>query len=139
MPPVSLPAVATPALLTSIRAHPHLPQHTWYFIAGVTLSVINRPDEIPKVFKYAINNGAGSMDTKPQHDEQLLIARKLREALVKAAPIGGLPKVQSTILRVRIEISRLWSISYGIELMELWIGDQCPLLSQIRNSALSTR
>ena len=79
------------------------------------------------------------MDTKPQHDEQLLIARKLREALVKAAPIGGLPKVQSTILRVRIEISRLWSISYGIELMELWIGDQCPLLSQIRNSALSTR
>ena len=92
MSPISLPAIATPALLSSIRAHPQLPLQTWYFITGVTLSVLNRPDEIPKVFQYALEKGAGRTDTKPEHEERLEIARKMREALVKAAPIGGLPK-----------------------------------------------
>ena len=97
MPPATLPAIITPVLLSSIRGHPQLPLHSWYFIAGVTLSVINRPDEIPIVFKYAIEQGAGRCDSKPGHDEQLQIARKMREALVKAAPIGGLPKVMNDI------------------------------------------
>lgn len=87
-------ALATPAFLSSIRAHPMLPAHTWYFIAGVTLSVLNRPEEIGKVFTYAIEKGPRpDEDAKPSHDEQLKIVRKMREALVKAAPIGGLPKV----------------------------------------------
>ena len=51
------------------------------------------PHEIPTVFKDAIEKGAGSCDVKPGHKEQLEIARKMREALLKAAPIGGLPKV----------------------------------------------
>lgn len=94
MSPTTLPAIATPALLSSIRAHPQLPLHTWYFIAGVTLSVLNRPDEIPKVFRYAVEKGVGrAADGKPpKHEEQLEVARKMREALVKTAPIGGLPK-----------------------------------------------
>ena len=91
MPPVS--SVITPALLSSIRAQPHLPHHAWYFVTGVTLSVLNLPHEIPHVFRHAIDKGPGSRDSKPEHDEQLEIARKMREALVKAAPIGGLPKV----------------------------------------------
>lgn len=90
MPPVS---VITPALLASIRGQPHLPRHAWYFLTGVTLSVLNLPNEIATVFKHAIEKGPGSCDTKPGHDEQLEIVRKMREALVKAAPIGGLPKV----------------------------------------------
>ncbi|KAI9817747.1 MAG: hypothetical protein M1827_000866 [Pycnora praestabilis] len=97
MPPVSLPAIVTPALLSSIRGHPQLPKHSWYFIAGVTLSVINRPDEIPKVFKYAIDHGIGHSDSKPEHDEQLKIARKMREALTKSAAIEGLPKTKLII------------------------------------------
>ena len=90
MPPVS---VITPALLSSIRGHPHLPRHAWYFLTGVTLSVLNSPHEIPTVYKYAIEKGAGNCDMKPGPDEQLEISRKMREALVKATPIGGLPKV----------------------------------------------
>lgn len=90
MPPVS---VITSALLSSIRGQPHLPRHAWYLVTGVTLSVLNLPHEIPTVFKHAIEYGPGSCDTKPGHDEQLEIARKMRDALVKAAPIGGLPKV----------------------------------------------
>ncbi|KAI9806067.1 MAG: hypothetical protein M1833_004474 [Piccolia ochrophora] len=95
-----LPPIATPTLLSSLRTHPHLPSHTWYFIAGVTLSVLNRPEEIPTVFRYALDTGAGAHPSPapPPHAEQLVIARKLREALVKAAPIGGLPKVTPPLL-----------------------------------------
>lgn len=97
MPPLNhLPAIITPSLIASIRGHPQLPRHSWYFIAGVTLSVINRPDEIPKVFKFAIEQGVGPTENiKPAHPEQLQIARKLREGLIKSAAIVGLPKVCS--------------------------------------------
>ena len=90
---MALPSLVTPALLTSIRGQPQLPAHSWYFIAGVTLSVLNRPDEIATVFKHAIERGPGSLDMTPDHEEKVQITRKLREALVKTAPIGGLPKV----------------------------------------------
>ena len=99
MPPVNLlPAIVTPALLSSIRGQPHLPHHSWYFIAGVTLSVLNRPDEIANVFQCALETGAGKAVARPEQEEQLQIARKMREALVKAAPIGGLPKVWWTLV-----------------------------------------
>ena len=92
MPP-HLPSLLTPALLAAIRGQPHLPSHAWYFVAGVTLSVLNRPDDIADVFKHALEKGPTRLDTKPGRDEQLVMARKMREALVKAAAIGGLPKV----------------------------------------------
>jgi hypothetical protein len=88
-----LPPLITPALLAAIRSQPHLPSHAWYFVTGVTLSILNRPDEIPRVFSHALEKGPARSDAVPGHDEQLVIARKLREALVKAAAIGGLPKV----------------------------------------------
>ncbi|MCJ1316520.1 hypothetical protein MMC15_001841 [Xylographa vitiligo] len=101
MPPVKLPAFVTPALLSSIRGHPQLPHHSWYFIAGVTLSVLNRPDEIANVFRHALETGPGRIDGKPEHDEQLQMARKMREALVKAAPIGGLPKAINALFALK--------------------------------------
>jgi hypothetical protein len=88
-----LPALITPALLTSIRTHPNLPSQTWYFITGVTLSVLNRPEEIPKVFEHAIAHPDRSSGVKDEHADQLRIARRMREALIKVAVIGGLPKV----------------------------------------------
>ena len=93
MAPPSLPRIISPALLRYLHGHPQLPTHAWYFIAGVTLSVINRPDEIPIVFEHALERGGGKEDIKPEHTEQLMIARKMREGLVKSAAIGGLPKV----------------------------------------------
>ena len=93
-------AVITPALLAALRSHPQLPRHSWYFVAGVTLSALNRPDEIPSVFTYAIEHGidgAAAATRPPEHDERLVIARKLREGLVKSAAIVGLPKVCATL------------------------------------------
>ncbi len=89
----SLPAIITPTLLSSIRSHPSLPGHTWYFIAAITLSQLNRPDEIPKVYQHALHHGPSAADSLPSQDEKLAISRRMREALIKIAPVGGVPKV----------------------------------------------
>ncbi|KAL8682160.1 MAG: hypothetical protein Q9186_001781 [Xanthomendoza sp. 1 TL-2023] len=73
-------------LLSSIRLTPHLPPQSWYLVAGVTLSTLNKPDEIPHVFQHAIEEDGGSAAA------QINIVRRMREALVKASAIGGLPK-----------------------------------------------
>ena len=89
-----LPRIVSPALLSYLRGHPQLPTHSWFFIAGVTLSVLNRPDEIPIVLQRALDPGGAKQDAKMEHAEQLMIARKMREGLIKSAAIGGLPKVR---------------------------------------------
>jgi len=93
MPPLA--SIINPSYLASLRSHPGLPRHTWYFIAGVTLSTLNRPDEIGTVFKYALERGVHPEDDGPIRDEaeKLKIARRMREALVKSSAIIGLPKV----------------------------------------------
>ena len=88
-----VPGVITPALLSSIRKHPNLPSNTWYFIAATTLTLLNRPDEIPKVYRCAIGSGLDHGDLSPGLDERVIISRRMREALVKAAAVGGVPKV----------------------------------------------
>ncbi|KAL8774691.1 MAG: hypothetical protein Q9209_000630 [Squamulea sp. 1 TL-2023] len=82
-------------MVSSIRLTPHLPPQSWYLIAGVTLSTLNKPDEIPHVFQDAIERDGGSQQT------QLDIARRMREALVKAAAIGGLPKSINALLALK--------------------------------------
>lgn len=95
-----LPSIITPSLLHVLRAYPHLPSNSWYFITGVTLSILNRPDEIPKVFQHAIEKGTS--DKTFRQDEQLRIARRMREALVKAAAIGlAKSKVQESTVEDR--------------------------------------
>lgn len=94
-------AIITPSLLASIRRHPNLPRNTWYFVAATALSILNRPDEIHKVYKHAIENGPSHVDIVPSLDEQLRITRRMREALVKAAAIGGLPKTINSLLELK--------------------------------------
>ncbi|KAL8902097.1 MAG: hypothetical protein Q9192_000164 [Flavoplaca navasiana] len=74
------------SLLSSIRLTPHLPPNSWYIVSSVTLSMLNKPDEVQHVFKYALEKDG--VNTQKQLD----IARRIREALVKSAAIGGLPK-----------------------------------------------
>jgi len=93
MPP--LPKLLTLSYLSSVRAYPGLPKNTWYFIAGVTLSTLNRPEEIGSLLSYALEKGVGPQDDGPMQDEKekMLVARRMREALVKSIAIVGLPKV----------------------------------------------
>jgi len=86
-----LAPIITPALLSTIRRYPNLPRNTWYFVAATTLSIINRPDEIPQIYKHALDEPT---DSGPGLEEQLAITRRIREALIKSAAVGGLPKVK---------------------------------------------
>jgi hypothetical protein len=89
--------ILTPALLTAIRNHPNLPRNSWYFIAATTLSAINRPDEVPNVLKNAIEERLDAANEGVTgRDEQRRITRRLREALVKASAVVGMPKVGTT-------------------------------------------
>lgn len=85
--------ILTPTLLAAIRKQPNLPRNTWYFITATTLSALNRPDEVPGVYRDAVKAHTSIAGATPGHDEQLGISRRLREALIKASAVGGLPKV----------------------------------------------
>ncbi|KAL2259555.1 hypothetical protein VTK26DRAFT_6727 [Humicola hyalothermophila] len=97
----SLPGIVTPALLSSIRSRPNLPTHTWYIIAATTLSQLNRPDEIQKVYQHALDHGPGQADAVPSHDEKMSISRRMREALIKVAAVGGVPRTINALLELK--------------------------------------
>ncbi|KAK4199921.1 hypothetical protein QBC40DRAFT_77887 [Triangularia verruculosa] len=101
----SLPSIITPSLLSSIRSRPHLPVNTWYFIAATTLSQLNRPDEIQKVYLHALNQKLPDADATenavPSLDEKRDISRRIREALVKAAAVTGVPKTINALLELK--------------------------------------
>jgi len=84
---MALPTLVTPALLTALRGNVALPRGSWYFVAGVALSALNRPDEVPRVLQAALE-GEG------EHAARLRVARRMREGLVKSAAVVGLPKVR---------------------------------------------
>jgi alkylhydroperoxidase/carboxymuconolactone decarboxylase family protein YurZ len=94
--------ILTPALLATIRKQPNLPRNTWYFITATTLSALNRSDELPRVLKSAFEEGScASGDSASTHDEQLRISRRLREALLKASAVGGMPKTINALLSLK--------------------------------------
>lgn len=119
-----------PSLLSSIRLTPNLPPQSWYLIAGVALSTLNRPDDVTHVFLYAIEKDGGSAEAS------LHVARRMREALVKAAPIGGLPKVgQCFELRLYCPM-----ILFSPILVETLLTDhQCIVCAQEGNTTSSDR
>ncbi|PVH85102.1 hypothetical protein DL98DRAFT_512033 [Cadophora sp. DSE1049] len=97
--PRSLSSIITPSLLKYMQSHPHVPEQTWYFIAATTLTILNRPDEIQVVFKHALGHG---LDRLPiDHRQQVLIARRTREALLKASSVGGVPKIINALLALK--------------------------------------
>ncbi|KAI5814022.1 hypothetical protein BZA77DRAFT_319892 [Pyronema omphalodes] len=75
-----VPLLATPTFLTSLRSIPHLPAHSWYYLASVAFALLNRPAEIPHIYAYAT----------PSYDS-VTVLNHTREALLKASAIGGLP------------------------------------------------
>ncbi|CUS07054.1 unnamed protein product [Tuber aestivum] len=110
--PLSLSPIATSPLLKSLHHHPNLPIHTFYFVAAVAFSVINRPQEIPRIWEYAVEEAAipgsetegyvereliGNIIQNGERESALTIHRKLREAILKSAAIGGLPKAINSL------------------------------------------
>jgi hypothetical protein len=73
--------------LDLIRTHPSLPDDIWYFVAAAALCGLNQPQEVAELLGYCLSH------TK-DGDEQLRRVRRIREALIKSAPVVGLPKVR---------------------------------------------
>ncbi|KAJ4475762.1 hypothetical protein J3R30DRAFT_3658770 [Lentinula aciculospora] len=67
---------------------PILPVATnpWYLVSAVAFSAGNEPQAIPEVFNYALREAGG------EHDENLLLARKFRDALFKSGLTSGYAK-----------------------------------------------
>ncbi|KAI1853561.1 hypothetical protein JX266_001545 [Neoarthrinium moseri] len=97
----ALAPVMTPALLSTLRNHPGLPRHTWYIVAASALAVLNRPDEIPKIYTYVVETGSHGADLSSSPDQQLRVARRMREALIKTSAIGGVPKTINSLLSLK--------------------------------------
>lgn len=108
------PPIITASLLASLRSAPCPPQ-VWYYVTAVTLSTLNRPDEISKVLHSALKEQENTLDTSSRgivnggaiasgdetHGRQLDVARRMRESLVKSAAVVGLPKTINALLELK--------------------------------------
>jgi hypothetical protein len=116
----TVPPIITPSFLTELRAIPNLPPDVWYFVIAVVLCALNRPDEIPKIFTYALENGIGP-DGPGIIDpaEKLRFARRLREGLIKSAAVSGYPKVW--LCRSICPVCCLYISSFFLLVLTIWL------------------
>jgi hypothetical protein len=87
-----LPPIITASLLESL-SNEKLLEGLWYLIAATTLSQLNRPDQVVIVYQHAINQSTRLYHGKDLVARQMLISARIREALIKASAVSGLPKV----------------------------------------------
>ncbi|KIK54546.1 hypothetical protein GYMLUDRAFT_48676 [Collybiopsis luxurians FD-317 M1] len=68
------------------------PQNPWYILAAVSFCAGNEPQAVAELFKYVLTQ------TGDNHEERLLLARKFRDAILKAGMTCGYSKaINSTI------------------------------------------
>lgn len=86
-------SILTASRLAKLAQYPLL-ESSWYYVAAATLSVCNRPDEIPVLYKYVLEQN---------HDEkrQAVITSQIREALLKGAALAGLPKTINSLSKLK--------------------------------------
>lgn len=108
--------------------HPKL-RNIWYLLAAVTFSVCNQPQEIPKVYHYAmmLNSECEKGDLNRLADKTITMLRneavklrlsidetypratplqrqlteRFREAFIKSGPLGGLPKAINVLTKLK--------------------------------------
>lgn len=65
-------------------------RNPWFIVAAVAFSASNRSEGVPRVFEQALQDlKMGGSDKL----EELMLAKKMREALFKSGLISGYPKV----------------------------------------------
>lgn len=67
----------------------------WYIPAVVAYSASNKPDAVPFVFRFVLEE-LKAKDAPVA--EQFLLAQKMREALLKAGLTSGYPRVGGTVV-----------------------------------------
>ncbi|QLQ79018.1 hypothetical protein HG537_0B03650 [Torulaspora globosa] len=115
-------------LVSLAQFHPKL-KNIWYLIAAVTFSVCNQPQEIRKLYHYALlfNSDGEKNDVRTVADRTIDLLRneqvavrnlidelypqpsalqrqlteRFREALMKSGPLGGLPKAINVLTQLK--------------------------------------
>lgn len=148
-------------LLQLYQFHPKL-KNVWYLIAAATLSVANQPQEIPKVYHYALQMSARNADKfhvtlahrtmellshrDPEERHRLIereyqfpsakqsmVTEKLREALLKTGPLAGLPRAINGLHTLKEATpTKLQSKSTEIDPWEAAMGDEIPCPDSLR-------
>ncbi|ANZ73327.1 BA75_00376T0 [Komagataella pastoris] len=121
-------SVITPQRLVHLSTQYKSLTDSWFLISIVALNICNLPEEIPKVYHYALelyaNNGSPTIQTAErslktcqalidrrtvslefQHDTDLTrqkhVTSRVREALLKSAALGGLPKCINSMMLLK--------------------------------------
>lgn len=107
---MALPNPSATAFLDALRSQPDLPDDVWYLITATALCILNRPEHIPAIYTHAIaTHASSSSSSSPAEQEQLRIARRLREALLKTSAIGGMPKTINALQALKQAVPQsLW-------------------------------
>ncbi|KXN82618.1 hypothetical protein AN958_02469 [Leucoagaricus sp. SymC.cos] len=93
-------ALASASFLSQIKSLYPLGRSTgalptpWYIVAAVAFSASNKPQAVPQIFQYVLQELNSNQDTK---SERFLLAQKIREALLKSALISGFPKAINSL------------------------------------------
>ena len=95
----SLKSLCPPSLSTSDPESPNaVSTHLWAIVAAVALSAANTPEAVPAVFAYelaalsATQKAAGTPEEEAGA-EQMVFARKIREGVLQAGLLSGMPRV----------------------------------------------
>ena len=76
-------------------------KNPWYIIAAVGFTASNRPEAVPLVFLSVLDDlkkaqQTQGVETSAAHAEQLLLARRVREGILKGGLLGGASRVRTT-------------------------------------------
>lgn len=83
---------------TSAKGSQAVLANPWYFLAAVGFSCSNRPEAVPFVFLSALEElkiaqKAENVDDATALSQQLLLARRVRESILKGGILGGASRV----------------------------------------------
>ncbi|PRT52738.1 hypothetical protein B9G98_00358 [Wickerhamiella sorbophila] len=84
--------ILTSSRLSRLAAYPHL-SSSWHYLSAAILSVCNHPQEIPALYKYA-------MEVTPKEDHAR-VTSEMRESLLKAAALIGLPRTINSLTELK--------------------------------------
>lgn len=75
-------------------------QSPWYLVASVAFSASNRPEAVPLIFHFVLNElkleQAGNVEGDQTLKEQLQLARRSRDCLVQSGLMCGYSRVSGT-------------------------------------------
>jgi len=88
----TMTVVATPAYLDHLKSifPAQSSPNPWFIVAIVVFTAANRPDEVPRVFAYAMK------DTRTE-EEKVVLASKCRDVIFKAGMITGYSKAINSL------------------------------------------